>query len=65
MDQERLTDDHAKRLHHDVLALVEERVFEVIPRRLYEHMEMVARRRVPRDPATAAGGLPWSWRLAS
>ncbi|MDQ3761520.1 MAG: PIN domain-containing protein [Actinomycetota bacterium] len=50
VEQGRLTDDHAKRLHHDVLALVDERVIEVIPRRLYEHMEVVARRRVPRDP---------------
>lgn len=50
VEQGRLTDDHAKRLHHDVLALVDERVIEIIPRRLYEHMEAVARRRVPRDP---------------
>jgi hypothetical protein len=37
-------------LHGDVLALVDERVIEIIPRRFYEHMEAVARRRVPRDP---------------
>lgn len=50
VEQGRLTDDHAKRLYDEVLALVDERVIEIIPRRLYEHLEAVARRRVPRDP---------------
>ena len=50
IEQGRLTEEHAKRLYHDVLALVDGRVIEIIPRRFYEHMEMVARRRVPRDP---------------
>lgn len=50
VEQGRLTEEHAKRLHHDVLALVNGRVIEIIPRRFYEHMEVVARRRVPRDP---------------
>lgn len=66
VEKRRLTEDHAKRLHHDVLTLVDERVIEVIPRRLYEHMEVVARRRVPRDHATGhRWRLPWSLRLAS
>jgi hypothetical protein len=50
VEQGRLTDDHAKRLHDDVLALVDDRMIEIIPRHLYTHMEAVARRRVPRDP---------------
>ncbi|MGH3785563.1 MAG: PIN domain-containing protein [Pseudonocardiaceae bacterium] len=50
VEQGRLTEEHAKRLHSDVLALVDERVIEIIPRRFYQHMEAVARRRVPRDP---------------
>jgi PIN domain len=45
-----VADDYAKCLHDDVLALIGERVIEIIPRHLYEHMEAVARRRVPRDP---------------
>lgn len=30
VEQGRLTDDHAKRLHNDVLALIDERVIEII-----------------------------------
>jgi polyhydroxyalkanoate synthesis regulator phasin len=56
VERGRLTDDHAKRLHDDVLALIDERVIEIIPRSLYEHMEAVARRRVPCDPTT---GRQW------
>lgn len=52
VEQGRLTDDHAKRLYDEVIALVDEQVIEIIPRCLYEHMEAVARRRVPRDPTT-------------
>ncbi len=50
VERGRLTVDHAKRLYDEVVALIDERVIEIIPRHLYEHMEAVARRRVPRDP---------------
>jgi predicted nucleic acid-binding protein len=50
VEQGRLTNDHAKRLYDEVLALVDGRVIEIVPRILYAHMEAVARRRIPRDP---------------
>ena len=48
--QGRLAVDQAKALHDAIHALVEDRVIEIIPRPVYEHMEPIARRRVPRDP---------------
>ena len=48
--QGRLAVDQAKALHDAIHALVEDRVVEIIPRPVYEHMEPIARRRVPRDP---------------
>ncbi len=48
--QGRLSPAQAKVLHDAVHDLFDERVIEVIPRVFYQHMEQVARRRVPRDP---------------
>jgi hypothetical protein len=55
VEQGRLTDDHAKCLHDDVLALIDERVIEIIPRHLYEHMEAVARTRPSADSKRMMG----------
>lgn len=49
-EQGRLTADQARRLHDGIVALVDARVIEVIPRSLYCDREVTARRRVPRDP---------------
>jgi PIN domain len=48
--QGRLTTEQARLLHEAVRELVEAGVIEVIPSSSYEHLEAVARRRVPRDP---------------
>ncbi|MHB8296461.1 MAG: PIN domain-containing protein [Acidimicrobiales bacterium] len=48
--QGRLTSEQARALHEGVHALVDDRAIEVIPRPFYEHIETIARRRVPRDP---------------
>lgn len=50
VDQGRLTADQAGLLNEAVRALIDDRVIEVVPRGFYQHMEAVARRRVPRDP---------------
>ena len=50
VEQGRLTAEQARQLQEAVVALVDDRVIEVIPRTLYAHHEAVARRRVPRDP---------------
>jgi predicted nucleic acid-binding protein len=50
IEQGRLTADQGKLLLNSVHDLFDERVIEVIPRAFYQHMEDVARRRVPRDP---------------
>jgi predicted nucleic acid-binding protein len=48
--QGRLTAEQAGLLQEGVRDLVEAGVIEVIPSTTYEHLEAVARRRVPRDP---------------
>jgi predicted nucleic acid-binding protein len=48
--QGRLTAEQAGLLQEAVRDLVEAGVIEVIPSTSYEHLEAVARRRVPRDP---------------
>jgi predicted nucleic acid-binding protein len=48
--QGRLTSEQADRLRDAVTALVDDRVIEVIGRPFYEQNEIIARRRVPRDP---------------
>ncbi|MHB2023636.1 MAG: PIN domain-containing protein [Mycobacteriales bacterium] len=47
--QGRLTGEQARELHDAVHALIEDEVFEVIPRTFYADSEATARRRVPRD----------------
>ena len=49
--QGRLTSGQGQQLLRIAHDFVEGDVFEVVPRRFYEHMENAARRRVPRDPA--------------
>jgi len=46
----RLTDEQASRIQEAIESLVASQVIDVIPRAVYEHMEEIARRRVPRDP---------------
>lgn len=46
----RLTSEQAQLLQDAIRALIDDRVIEVIPRTVYKHMEVSARRRVPRDP---------------
>jgi predicted nucleic acid-binding protein len=46
----RLTDEQASRIRQAIESLVDSRVIDVIPRAVYQHMEVTARRRVPRDP---------------
>jgi predicted nucleic acid-binding protein len=48
--QGRLTAEQARSLQEAVRDLVGTGVIEVIPSSSYEHLEAVARRRVPRDP---------------
>lgn len=47
--QGRLTREQGQQLRDGVHSLVANQVIEIIPRTFYEHMEAVARRRVPRD----------------
>ena len=48
--QGRLTAEQAGLVHQAVRDLLDAGVIEVIPSSSYEHLEAVARRRVPRDP---------------
>ena len=48
--QGRLTTEQTDDLRSAVQDLADNRVIEVIPRTVYEHLESTARRRVPRDP---------------
>jgi predicted nucleic acid-binding protein len=48
--QGRLTTEQTDDLRSAVQDLVDNRVIEIIPRTVYEHLESTARRRVPRDP---------------
>lgn len=50
VEQGRLSTEQAKLLHESVQTLFDDHVIEVIPRSFYAEHEMVARRRVPRDP---------------
>ncbi len=58
--QGRLTAEQAGLLQEAVRDLVEAGVIEVIPSTAYEHLEAVARRRVPVTPMT---GRQWRSRL--
>ena len=49
--QGRLTSAQGQQLLHVVRDFMADDVIDVVPRRFYEHMEGIARRRVPRDPA--------------
>lgn len=50
VNQGRLTADQAQSLSAGVRALIDDRIIEVVPHAFYQHMEVVARRRIPRDP---------------
>ena len=49
-EQGRITADQANALNEAVVALIADRVIEIIPRSTYEHLKATAQRRVPRDP---------------
>ncbi len=48
--QERITPEQASKLFTDLSALRSTHSIEVVSRDLYEHVEVAARRRIPRDP---------------
>ncbi len=48
--QGRMSAEQAEKLSRQISSLRTERSIEVIPRGFYEHVEIAARRRVPRDP---------------
>ena len=49
VEQGRITESQAGRILQAIENLIAERVIEVVPRTMYQHMEDAARRRVPRD----------------
>lgn len=50
VEQARLTAEQASAIQQAIQMLVDDQVIEVIPRVVYEPMEVTARRRIPRDP---------------